>query len=62
MRTVNITHGKQIILAGGFNLFFNGNLETKGGKPVVKKRFVARMIELKEEYDLCDIYKIKNPL
>ena len=61
MKKVNITHGKQIILAGDFNLFFKGNLETKGGKPVVNEKSVARMIELKEEYDLCDICRIRNP-
>ena len=55
MKKVNITHGKQIVLAGDFNLFFDSNLEAKGGKPILKETPVARMIELKEEYDLCDI-------
>ena len=62
MKKVNITHGKQIVLAGDFNLFFDSNLEAKRGKPILKEKPVARMIELKEEYDLCDIWRIRNPL
>ena len=62
MKKVNITHGKQIVLAGGFNLFFDSNLEALGGKPILKGKSVARMVELKEEYDLCDIWRISNPL
>ena len=37
MKKVNITHGKQLVLAGDFNLFFDSNLETKRGKPILKK-------------------------
>ena len=46
MKKVNITHGKQIVLAGDFNLFFDSNLEAKRGKPILKEKPVARMIEL----------------
>ena len=60
MRKVNITHGKQIILAGDFHLFFDSNLEAKGDKPILKEKSVARMIELKEEYDFYDIWRIRN--
>ena len=62
MKKINITRGKQIVLAGGFNLFFGSNLEAKGGKPILKETFVTRMVELKEEYDLCGIWRIRNPL
>ena len=62
MKKVNITHGKQIVLAGDFNLLFDSNLEAKGGKPILKEKSVARMIELKKEYDLCEIWRIRNPL
>ena len=62
MKKVNITHGKQVVLAGDFNLFFDSNLEAKRGKPILKEKSVARMIELKEEYDLCDIWRTRNPL
>ena len=32
------------------------------GKPILKEKYVARMVELREEYDLCDIWRIRNPL
>ena len=62
MKKVNITPGRQVILAGDFNLFFDSNSDVMGGKPILKKRSVAKMVELKEEYDLCDIWRISNPL
>ena len=49
MKKVNITYGKQIVLADNFNLFFDRNLEAKGGKPILKEKSAARMVELKEE-------------
>ena len=61
MKKVNITHGKQIVLTNDFNVFFDSNLEPKGGKPILKEEAVARVLELKEEYDLCDIWRIRNP-
>ena len=51
---------KNIILGGDFNLHFDSKLEAKGGKPVLKKQSVAKMIELLENFDLCDIWHIRN--
>ena len=62
MKKVNITRGKQIVLAGDLNLFFDSNLEARGDKPILKEKSVARMVELNENYDLCDIWRIRNPL
>ena len=62
MKKFNITQGKQIVLASDFNLFFNSNLEAMRGKPILKEKSVVVMVELKEEYDLCDIWRIRNPL
>ena len=45
----------RIDLAGDLNVFFDSKLETKGGKLSLKQKSVARLLELKEEYDLCDI-------
>ena len=42
-------------------MFFDSKLETKGGKPSLKQKSVAKLLELKEEYDLCDIWRIRNP-
>ena len=60
MKKFNITYGKQIVLAGNFKLLFDSNLEAKGGKPILKEKSVARIVELKEEYDL--IYVISGEL
>ena len=55
MKKVNIIHGKKIVLAGDLNLFFDSNLEARGDKPILKEKSVARIVELNENYDLCDI-------
>ena len=31
-----------------------------GGNPTIKKRSLGKLIELKESYDLCDIWRIRN--
>ena len=52
---------KPIDLAGDFNFFFDTSLDSHGGKPVLKKKSIAEFIELKEKFDLCDIWRIRNP-
>ena len=41
--------------------FFNVKLESYGGNPVFKKRSVGKIFELKETYNLTDIWRIRNP-
>ena len=53
---------KRIILGGDFNFFFDKNLETKGGNPTLKKSSISSFLSLKESLNLCDIWRIKNPL
>ena len=60
MKMVNITYGKQIVLASNSNSFFDSNLEAKGCKPILKEKSVVIMVKLKEEYDL--IYVISGEL
>ena len=52
---------KNVILGGDFNLFFNTSLETQGGIPILKKKSLAKLTEVKETLDLCDIKRIRNP-
>ena len=52
---------KDIILGGDFNLFFDTLLETQGGNPIFKKKSLAKLIETKENMDLCDIWRVRNP-
>ena len=50
-----------MILAGDFNLFFNRKLECKGGRAIIKKQSVSHIIKLQEAFDLCAIWRIRNP-
>ena len=54
-------YDKIVILAGDFNLFFNKKLECEGGRPIIKKQSVSHIIKLQETFDLCDIWRIRNP-
>ena len=43
---------KGIVFGGDFNLFFEAKLEAQGGNPI---------IQIKEKFDLYDIWRIRNP-
>ena len=43
-----------------FNLFFNPKLDAQGGNPTIKKKSLAKFMELKESYELCDIWRVRN--
>ena len=47
-------------MAGDFNLFFNSKLDAAGGNPTLKRKYLAKIIELKEDYDLGDTWRIRN--
>ena len=48
-------------MAADFNLFFNPKLDAAGGNPTLKRKSSAKLIELKEAYNLCDIWRrIRN--
>ena len=61
MENIRFLEENRIVSAGDLNVFFDGKLETKGGKPSLKQKSVAKLLELKEEHDLYDICKIRNP-
>ena len=52
---------KQIVFWDDFNLMFDCKLETNGGNPVLKKKFLAKLIKINESLNLCDIWRIRNP-
>ena len=56
-----LTQNNNIICAIDFNLLFNIKLESYGGHPVFKKCSVRKIFELKETYNLTDIWRIRNP-
>ena len=51
---------KQVIVAGDFTLFFDSKLDAQDGNPTIKKKSLAKLVELKENYDLCDIWRVRN--
>ena len=61
MKNINFLKENRIVLAGDLNVFFDSKLETKGSKPSLKQKSVAKLLGHKEEYDLCDIWRIRKP-
>ena len=55
MKNINFSEENRIVLTGDLSIFFDRKLETKGGKPRLKQKSIANLLELKEEYNLCDI-------
>ena len=61
LETIKDLPDKHIVLADNFNLFFDTSLDSYGGKPTLKNKSIASFIELKEKFDLSDIWIIRNP-
>ena len=38
----------QLIMAGDFILFFDSKFDAQGGSPTIKKKYLAKLIELKD--------------
>ena len=55
------TLNHNVIFAGDFNIFFDASLDAKGATPALKSRSINKLIELNETFDLCDIWRIRNP-
>ena len=47
-------------MARDFNLFFDSKLKAQGGNATLKKKSLAKLIEFKETYDLCDVWRVRN--
>ena len=60
-KNLDISQNKRIIFTGDFNIFFNSKLEPKGGKPLLKRKPIAKLVEINERIDICDIWRIRNP-
>ena len=60
LKTFDINPTKHIIMAGDFNIFFHSNLDAVGGNHTLKRDSLAKFIKLKEAYDLCDIWRVRN--
>ena len=51
LETIKDFSYKHMVLGGDFNFFFDTCLDSSGGKPTLKKKSVAKFIELKEKID-----------
>ena len=58
---LDIHQNKQVILAGDFNLFLDTIFKAEGGSLCLKKKSIAKLIKIKEHFDLCDIWRLRNP-
>ena len=56
----DINPKKQIFMARDFNLFFDSKLDAHGGNLTIKKRSLAKLIELKKSYDLMRYMESKK--
>ena len=61
LETFEDIQNKSVLLGGEFNVILNPSLDSHGGKPVIKKKTTAKLIQITENLDLCDIWRIRNP-
>ena len=52
---------KNIVFGGHFNLIFDCKFDVCGRNPILRKKSLAKLIEIKESLYLCDIWRIRNP-
>ena len=48
-------------MAGNFNLFFDSKLDLQDENPTIKKKSLAKLIELKKILTY-DIWRVRNPV
>ena len=58
---VNDIQSKNIVLGDDFNVIFDISIESLGGNLCLKKKSIAKLIQIKEKINLCDIWRIQNP-
>ena len=58
LKNLDISKNKYIIFAGDFNIFFNSKLEAKSHKLLLKRKYIAKFVKIKESLDICDIWRI----
>ena len=53
-------NNKSIVFGGDFDLFFKAKLEAYVGNRVLKKKSLAKLIQIKKKFALSDICRIRN--
>ena len=61
MHDIDIEQECKIVSGGDYNLIFDINLDSSGGKPRLKLSSVSKVCSINEDFDLIDIWKIRNP-
>ena len=61
MHDIDIEQECKIVSGGGYNLIFDINLGSSGGKPRLKLSSVSKECSINEDFDLIDIWRIRNP-
>ena len=61
LETSKDVQNKSVALGGHFNVILNPSLDSEGGNPVIKKKAIAKLIQITENLDLRDIWRIRNP-
>ena len=51
----------KIILGGDFNIIFDKRLDADGESPCLKVGTIQILMDIILEYDLCDIFRVRNP-
>ena len=50
-----------IVIGGYFNVIFDISRKSLGGNPCLKKKSLEKMIQIKEKFNLCEIWRVQNP-
>ena len=61
LETFEDIQNKSVVLGSDFNVTLNPFLDSEGGKPTIEKKAIAKLIQITENLDLCDIWRIRNP-
>ena len=51
----------EIIIGGDWNFILDKKLDAEGGNPPLKLSSIAELTKISEKFDLCDIFRIRNP-
>ena len=57
----DINQNKRITFAGDFNIFFSSKIETRGDKPILKRKSIIKLVHIKESLDISDTWRNRNP-
>ena len=61
MHDIDIEQECNIVRGGDYNLIFDINLGSSGGKHRLKLSSVSKVCSINKDFDLIDIWRIQNP-